>query len=97
LHASVNGLLVGPAAELFANPSFAERDAADLLDNKIVEGGGDGQPTPGVPYLEVLDLPSVSEVPVSFASWGALGGLAGLLLGIAIARARRPAPHSGPA
>jgi hypothetical protein len=176
VHVSANGLLVGPAAELFANPYFPERDAADLLDNEIiegggdgrptpgapnlevldllsvpelpnfpswgspfglagfperdaadlldnktatsssfsfvaartrsdsktrssslVEGGGDGQPTPGAPYLEVLDLPSVSEVPVSFARWGALGGLAGLLLGIAIARARRPAPHSVPA
>jgi capsular polysaccharide biosynthesis protein len=153
LHVSANGLLVGPAAELFANPYFPERDAAHLLDNKIVEGGGDGQPTPGAPYLEaldlsvyegpvnfsvsefavtfpswghlggldgfperdsahlldnkifegagdgqptpgapyleVLDLPSVSEAPVSFARAGALGGLAGLLLGIAIARARR--------
>jgi hypothetical protein len=176
LHVTANGLLVGPAAELFANPYFPERDAVDLLDNKIVdgggdgqptpdtaylevldllsvpevpnfpswgspfglagfperdaadlpdnkaatsssvslvaartrsysktpsgslvEGGGDGQPTPGAPYLEVLDLPSVSEVPVSVARWGALGGLAGLLLGIAIARGRRPAPHSGPA
>jgi hypothetical protein len=176
VHVSANGRLVGPATELFANPYFPERDAADLLDNEIiegdgdgqpmpdaphlevldllsvpelpnfpswgspfglagfperdaadlldnktatsssfsfvaartrsdsktrssslVEGGGDGQPAPGAPYLEVLDLPSVSEVPVSFARWGALGGLAGLLLGIAIARARRHAPHSGPA
>jgi hypothetical protein len=176
VHVSANGLLVGSAAELFASPHFPERDAADLLDNEIIEGGGDGQPTPGEPYLEVLDLlsvpelpnfpswgslgglagfpewdaadlldnktatsssfsfvaartrsysktrssslvegggdgqpapgapclevldlPSVSEVPVSFARWGALGGLAGLLLGIAIARARRPAPHSVPA
>ena len=77
--------------------SCPERDAADLLYYKIFEGGGDGQPTPGAPYLEVLDLPSVSEVPVNSARWGALGGLAGLLLGIAIARARRPALHSAPA
>jgi hypothetical protein len=73
------------------------RSYSKTRSSSLVEGGGDGQPAPGAPCLEVLDLPSVSEVPVSFARWGALGGLAGLLLGIAIARARRPAPHSVPA
>ena len=76
LHLSANGLLVGPAAELFANSYFPERDIADLLDNRIVEGGGDSQPAPAASYLEALDL-NVYEVPVNFPMWGSRSGLAG--------------------
>src|ERR1035437_740558 len=50
-------------------------------------------------YLEVLDPASMPETPISpdRVTISAAGGLAGLLLGIAIARARRRAPHSAPA
>ena len=50
-------------------------------------------------YLEVLDTASTPERSVSpnRAAIGVGGGLAGLLLGVAIARSRRSAPHSAPA
>jgi hypothetical protein len=94
-----------PSAELFASPTakalgFPQRDATGLLANQLEEGGGDTQGRAYASYLEVLDLADVNEAPLYLARWGplaALGGLAGMLLGIAIARARRPAPHSAPA
>jgi hypothetical protein len=91
LHVSANDLLALPAAKLFASRDFPQRDAGHLFDNKLVEGGGDTQGTPGAPYLEVLDPASWSEAPVSpnRLTISAAGGLAGLLLGIAIARALR--------
>ena len=50
-------------------------------------------------YLEVLDPASMPETPISpdRVTISAAGGLAGLLLGIAIARVRRRASHSAPA
>src|ERR1039458_9803449 len=50
-------------------------------------------------YLEVLDPASMPEAPISpdRATISAAGGLAGLLLGIALARVRRRASHSAPA
>ena len=54
---------------------------------------------PSPAYLEVLDTASMPERPVSpnRAAIGAAGCLAGLLMGLAIARLRRGAPHSAPA
>ena len=51
------------------------------------------QRKPSPAYLEVLDTASMPERPVSpnRAAIGAGGGLAGLLLGLAIARLRRRA------
>ena len=58
-----------------------------------------GQRKPAPAYLEVLDFASMPERPVSpnRAAIGACGGLAGLLMGLAIAHFRRRAPHSAPA
>jgi uncharacterized protein involved in exopolysaccharide biosynthesis len=103
-HAPSDGhgrLLFSDTADPFVNPYVPQRDAADLLDNKLVEGGGDGPRMRGAPYLEVLD-PADVYAPDRIARWGTLGGLAGLLLGIAIARARwitvrqaaTPGPHT---
>jgi hypothetical protein len=96
------GRLLFSAADPFDSPAakllgFPQRDAADLLDNKLVEGGGDTQGKPDAPYLEVLDPAGAHEAPDSTLRWFAAGGLAGLLLGIAIARALRHARHSTPA
>jgi uncharacterized protein involved in exopolysaccharide biosynthesis len=54
---------------------------------------------PATAYLEVLDTASMPERPASpnRAAIGAAGCLAGLLIGLAIARLRRRAPHSAPA
>jgi hypothetical protein len=80
------------AADPFASPGamlgFPQRDAADLLDDKLVEGGGDTPWKPDAAYLEVLDPVEVHEAPDRILRWFAAGGLAGLLLGIALARAR---------
>jgi uncharacterized protein involved in exopolysaccharide biosynthesis len=90
-HAPSDGpgrLFFSDTADPFVNPYVPQRGAADLLDNKLVEGGGDGPRMRGAPYLEVLD-PADVYAPDRIVRWFALGGLAGLLLGIAIARARR--------
>jgi capsular polysaccharide biosynthesis protein len=81
-----------PAAT--AGPGCLQLSNLNLFTNKLIEGGGDGQRKPATAYLEVLDAASMPERPVSpnRMNIGAAGGLAGLLLGIVIARARRPAP-----
>ena len=98
------GRLLPSAAGQFGGPAamfgFPQRAATGLLANQLEEGGGDTQGRAYASYLEVLDLADVNEAPLYLARWGplaALGGLAGMLLGIAIARARRPNPHSAPA
>jgi hypothetical protein len=92
------------AVDSSVNPGFPQRDAADRLYNKLVEGGGDTQEKPYAAYLEVLDPADVHSLalPTDSARRSlALGGLAGLLMGIAIAHYRRyaqlakePAPTS---
>jgi uncharacterized protein involved in exopolysaccharide biosynthesis len=73
--------------------------ATDLFAGNLVEGHDDVQDKPGIANLEVLDSASMPEEPVgpNRVNISAAGCLAGLLLGIAIARARRHAPHSAPA
>jgi hypothetical protein len=96
------GRLLPFTADPLVNRYSPQRDAADLLDNKLAEGGG-GLRMPDAPYLEVLDPADVHQTADNTLRWFALGGLAGLLLGIAIARARRwliarqaatPGPHT---
>jgi uncharacterized protein involved in exopolysaccharide biosynthesis len=76
---------------------FMERAVPEQFVTLASTAASQRRPAPA--YLEVLDTASMPERPVSpnREAIGAAGCLAGLLLGLAIARLRRRAPHSAPA
>jgi uncharacterized protein involved in exopolysaccharide biosynthesis len=80
-------------------PILPEQPTTNQLATNFAVGSDDTQGQPDSEYLEVLDAASVPEAPVgpNRVTISAAGCLAGLLLGIAIARARRQAPHPAPA